>query len=111
MYRETPFSIQDGLAEWKGQGGLLLATQGDELLGLLRLDQRRTYWALSSFVVNPAFRGHGVGSTMMDAVLGCGVPIRLQVKQDNPAQWLYRRHGFREECVSNGRILMHATMQ
>ena len=106
-YRDTPFSIQDALSEWRGDGGLLVATRGEDVAGLLRIDRRRTHWILSSFVVNPTFRGHGTGSSMVDAILrSADVPIWLQVKQDNPAQTLYRRHGFEDQCVSNGRILM-----
>ena len=105
-YRGTPFSIQDAKSEWKGDGGILFAVRDDALVGLLRMDKRRTHWVLSSFVVNPMFRGHGVGTTMIEAVAGLADPIWLQVKQDNPAQFLYRRYGFEDQCVSNGRILM-----
>lgn len=105
-YRNTPFSLQDGLSEWKGTGGLLIAQQDEELVGLLRMDKYRTYWGLSSFVLDPAFRGQGHGMSMLKMATSIGDPVLLRVQQDNPAYNLYRRGGFCDECVSNGRVLM-----
>ena len=40
-YRQTPFTLQDGLSEWKGKGGLWIAESTD-LVGIARLDEYRT---------------------------------------------------------------------
>ena len=32
-YRNTPFTLRDGFSEWKGNGGLLFATKGENLIG------------------------------------------------------------------------------
>lgn len=52
-YRNTPVTWQDVLSESKGNGGLWVAHTPTDLIGLLRMDTRRTYWKLSSFVVDP----------------------------------------------------------
>ena len=105
-YRETPTTLRDALSEWRGEGGLWIAHRESELMGLLRMDPHRTYWRLSSFVVDPAFQGRGVGERMLRVATAVHHPVKLQVKQDNPAQRLYARHGFVADCVSDGRILM-----
>jgi ribosomal protein S18 acetylase RimI-like enzyme len=105
-YRNTPFSLQDGLSEWKGDGGLLIAQQDDDLVGLLRMDKHRTYWGLSSFVLDSAYRGQGHGTVMLKLATNLGDPVLLKVQQDNPAYNMYRRGGFHAQCVSNGRVLM-----
>lgn len=74
---------------------------------MLRLDHKRTYSELSSFVVDPTFRGQGIGEEMLTHVLQkSDNPIWLRVQQDNPAQFLYERQGFRKCSVSNGRYLL-----
>jgi ribosomal protein S18 acetylase RimI-like enzyme len=106
-YRQTSFEWKDGLTEWKGNGGLLFATNHETVIGMLRLDYKRTYTELSSFVVDPDFRGQGIGDTMLAHVIqNSKNPIWLQVQQDNPAQRLYQRNGFRKWKVSNGRYLL-----
>lgn len=71
------------------------------------MDPFRTYWRLSSFVVDPIYRGKGYGETMLRVATTSVVdPVSLQVLQDNPARQLYERHGFEEDCVSDGRSLM-----
>jgi ribosomal protein S18 acetylase RimI-like enzyme len=106
-YRKTPFSLQDGLSEWKGAGGLLFATKDEHLIGLLRLDQRRTYCELSSFVIHPAYQSCGYGGKMLQHVIKTiDSPIWLRVHRDNPACALYLRNGFQQKEVVNNRYLM-----
>ncbi len=106
-YRKTTFTLQDGLSEWKGTGGLLFATQNETLMGLMRLDRHRTYYELSSFVVHPSYQGFGCGGQMLRYVLeNTELPIWLRVQQDNPACGLYSRHGFQKKELFNGRYLM-----
>ncbi len=106
-YRNTPFTLQDGFSEWKGSGGLLLATKDDRLLGLLRLDQHRTYYELSSFVVDSSQRGMGCGKQLLQhAIDNLDLPIWLRVHRDNPACALYLRNGFQQKELVNNRYLM-----
>lgn len=106
-YRKTPFSLVDGLSEWKGNGGLLFATKDENLIGMLRLDRYRTYYELSSFVVNPTYQGSGYGGQMLKEVIGnSDIPIWLRVHRDNPAYALYSRHGFEEQELFNNRFVM-----
>lgn len=80
---------------------------------MLRLDYRRTYTELSSFVVTPSMQGKGIGQQMLEHVVDAAIlsdtPICLKVKQDNPAQFLYSRYGFRRCAVSDGRYYMKLT--
>lgn len=106
-YRKTPFTLQDGFSEWKGEGGLLFATKDQNLIGMLRLDKRRTYYELSSFVVHPSYQGSGYGGQMLDhAIKNTDLPIWLRVHYDNPACTLYSRHGFQKHDLVNSRFLM-----
>ncbi len=106
-YRKTSFSLEDGLAEWKGDGGLMFATKDEKLVGMLRLDKYRNYFELSSFVVHPAYQGFGYGGQMLDCVIkNTDSPIWLRVHRDNPASALYLRHGFKQKEITNNRYLM-----
>lgn len=106
-YRKTPFTLQDGISEWKGKGGLLFATKDENLIGLLRLDKHRTYYELSSFVIHPAYQGHGYGGQMLQhAIENTELPIWLRVHRDNPACALYLRNGFQQKELVNDRYLM-----
>jgi GNAT superfamily N-acetyltransferase len=106
-YRKTPFTLEDGLSEWKGDGGLVFATKDQNLIGMLRLDKRRTYYELSSFVVNPSYQGSGYGGQLLKHVIETvDLPIWLRVHRDNPACALYLRHGFQQKELVNNRYLM-----
>lgn len=106
-YRKTPTTLQDLQSEWKGPGGLWIAQDSHRLVGLLRMDPFRTYWRLSSFVVDPMYRGKRYGEAMLHVATTSVVdPVSLQVLQDNPAHQLYERMGFETDCVSDGRLLM-----
>ncbi len=106
-YRKTPFSLQDGLSEWKGEGGLLFATKDENLIGLLRLDKHRTYYELSSFAIHPTYQGQGYGGQMLQhAIKNSELPIWLRVHRDNPACALYLRNGFQQKELTNDRYLM-----
>ena len=71
----------------------------------MRLDEKRTYWDLSSFVVSPKFRGNGIGNDLLNSIF-FDKPIYLKVKQDNPAITLYQKNNFKQVAVSNGRYIM-----
>jgi ribosomal protein S18 acetylase RimI-like enzyme len=106
-YRKTPFTLQDGLSEWKGYGGLLFAMKDDTLIGLLRLDKHRTYYELSSFAIHAAFQGHGYGGQMLQHVIkNTDSPVWLRVQRDNPACTLYSRYGFETRDLIDNRVVM-----
>lgn len=106
-YRKTPFSIQDGYSEWKGNGGLLFLHKEDKLLGLLQLMRHRTFWELSSFVIHKDFQGMGYGRKMLNyGISNTDAPVCLRVQQENPAQELYRSVGFHTVSHTSGRYIM-----
>ncbi len=106
-YRKTPFTLQDGFSEWKGDGGLLFATKDQNLIGMLRLDRHHKYYELSSFVVDPSHRGLGCGKQLLEHVINItDLPIWLRVQRDNPAFTLYSRYGFETRDLVNNRFVM-----
>lgn len=106
-YRKTPFTLQDGLSEWKGDGKLLFATKDENLIGMLRLDRHRNYYELSSFVVHPEYQGSGYGGKLLQhAIQYTDLPIWLRVQRDNPACTLYSRYGFETRDLVNNRFVM-----
>lgn len=107
-YRKTSFRLEDGLSEWKGEGGLVFFHEQETLLGMLQMKKMTSCWELSSFVVHPLYQGKGYGKRMLKATLESvnDLPVCLRVKQGNPAQHLYESVGFHLEGTSNGRYLM-----
>jgi GNAT superfamily N-acetyltransferase len=107
-YRKTSFCLEDGLSEWKGEGGLLFFHQQETLFGMLQMKKMTSCWELSSFVLHPLYQGKGYGKGMLKTTLESvnDLPVCLRVQQDNPAQNLYKSVGFETECVSNGRYIM-----
>ena len=107
QYRGTPFTLQDGYCEWKGQGALLFLQKHDKLLGLLQVRKYSSFYELSSFVINPHTQGLGYGKQMLyNTVTHLDLPVWLRVKQENPAQQLYIKAGFKTIASSNGRYIM-----
>ena len=106
-YRKTPFTLNDGLAEWKGEGGLMFFHEQETLFGMLQMKKMTSCWELSSFVLHPLYQGKGYGKEMLKSTLeSVDLPVCLRVKQENPAQNLYKSVGFQLDGVSNGRYLM-----
>lgn len=58
----------------------------------------------------PAFRGQGLGTALLSAVIedarASGRSVSIHVEQFNPAQHLYRRLGFRDVHLEGTYILM-----
>jgi ribosomal protein S18 acetylase RimI-like enzyme len=83
-----------------GGGFLLLALDGDDLVGALVM--LRT--GMSGYVpenlllyvaVDPAARGRGIGGRLCrEAAAACDGDVKLHVEYDNPAKRLYERLGF-----------------
>jgi ribosomal protein S18 acetylase RimI-like enzyme len=81
--------------------------ENSSILGLLQMKKRRTYWDLSSFVINYQHRGNGYGKKMIECcIANADAPVCLQVRQENPAYCLYRGLGFQTEGFSDGRYYM-----
>ena len=103
-YRNTPFTIQDAISEWKGDGSIILVKNHTKLLGIARLDRHRTFWELSSVIVNHQCRGCKVGSSILDRI---HLPLMLKVKQENDhAIHLYKKYGFKIDSHCEGRYIM-----
>jgi len=92
------------LSEWRGKGGLWIAEQSTDLLGIARVDAYRTYWGLSSFVMNPQYRGQGYGKELLQKVTSIHQPLYLRVKQENEtAIRMYLSQQFTIQEATNGR--------
>jgi len=102
-YRQTVFTLNDGLSEWKGDGFICIAEYNNSLAGIMRLDESRQSWGLSSFIVNTDLRGLGIGTDMLQSLDYLTKPIYLKVKQDNHAVNLYLRSNFKVIETKNGR--------
>lgn len=107
-WQDTQGDISRGLdyafSKESGKGGfLILVTRGEELCGsLLMLNTGMGGFVpenLLLFVsVNPALRGHGLGTKIIDRALQeCEGAIKLHVDHDNPAKRLYERLGFQHK--------------
>jgi ribosomal protein S18 acetylase RimI-like enzyme len=105
-YRKTPFTLADGLSEWKGSGFLYIAEYAGKVGGIMRLDEKRNYWGLSSFIVDRNLRGIGIGNKMLNSLKIFDKPVYLNVQQDNPALNLYLRNDFKILEAKNGRYHM-----
>lgn len=67
--------------------------------GRLYLDRWPGELRIVDIALLPAYRGRGVGSTILEAILAEGrrldLPVRIHVERFNPALRLYMRLGFR----------------
>jgi GNAT superfamily N-acetyltransferase len=95
-YADARFEIVE--AEGSPVGRLVVARSGESLL-------------LVDIALLAQWRGHGIGSALLrklqQEAAGAGLPLRLHVALNNPAEGLYRRLGFKESGVSG----MHRTME
>ncbi len=105
-------AVQDGFFNrgWSPPRVEILLLDGQPC-GFAGIDDRRGDVFLRELVIHPDFQGRGgVGSAILQRVMARarqrGVPARLQVLQQNRAQVLYRRVGFRESGRSDTHVLM-----
>ena len=103
--------LQDGLFEqdWAAaQHEILLA--GGESCGYVSVEETPEETHVREIVVLPGFQGRGIATAflteVMEAAGSGGVPVRLDVLQENRAFELYSRLGF-SEC---GRTETHVLM-
>jgi GNAT superfamily N-acetyltransferase len=68
-------------------------------IGRLYLDHWPGELRIVDIALLPAYRGRGVGTTILNAILSegrrLGLPVRIHVERFNPALRLYTRLGFR----------------
>lgn len=82
-----------------GDGDIvLLAEEGDRPIGFAHVIEMEDRVILQGIGVDPAIRGQGIGTMLLEGVLGmyedADRPIYLKVKVMNPAIDLYARYGF-----------------
>ena len=79
-------------------------------IGRLYLDRWPGELRIVDIALLPAFRGRGVGTTILDAILAEGrrlsLPVRIHVERFNPALRLYTRLGFRQAADKDVYYLM-----
>jgi ribosomal protein S18 acetylase RimI-like enzyme len=111
--------ITDGLAQWwspevveRGiaNGITLVASEGDELIGMAGLGREGDFWVLWKLYVLPGHQGKGVGKALLDAAVAAlpeGTPeLLLDVLVANEkAIGFYRSQGFGEPRRSPEREL------
>ncbi len=73
-------------------------TLNDQLIGRLYIHRRENEIRIMDIALLPEFRGQGIGSTLLQDILGQGrhlnLPVTIHVEQFNPALRLYQRMGF-----------------
>jgi ribosomal protein S18 acetylase RimI-like enzyme len=86
---------------------------GAEDVGELRIEARADGFNLASLVLAPAWQGQGIGSSILDGLLGRAAAERkrvtLRVLVTNPrARRLYERKGFRVTSTTKTHVYMRA---
>jgi len=77
----------------------------DEPAGRLYMHRREREIRIMDIALLPEFRGHGIGTKLLNEILAEGArtarPVTIHVESFNPAQRLYERLGF-TKVASNG---------
>jgi ribosomal protein S18 acetylase RimI-like enzyme len=80
-------------------GGFAVIEVDGEPVGRLFVERRSDELRIVDIALLPAWRGCGIGSTLLADVFAqadrAGLPVRIHVEFNNPAQRLYQRLGFR----------------
>jgi len=103
-----PLSRKAFLYHIKRGNPLLVARSGAETAGYILLLVRKRWMRIYSLAVNPAYRGQGIGETLIRAAVkesraGGKESVRLEVRTDNgAARALYAKAGFVEKKVLPG---------
>lgn len=108
-YRNTPFTLNDGFCEWKGDGFLCIGHNHKDIIGIMRVDINPKYWNISSFIINPEYRSRGYGNFFLNQY--SDKPIYLRVKNDNEAAiQLYLKNHYKIIDKCDGRYNMKKTL-
>lgn len=111
QFGEWDISRQDKFFEekWNPKKFQILLCDGTPC-GFLSVEDRSDHIFLSEVVILPAYQGRGIGSQIIDEemqrALDSGLPVRLQVLNENRAIKLYKKIGFREYGVTDTHIQM-----
>lgn len=90
--QDCPYADLDG-RDTEDTALHLVATEGDTLLGCVRVLQDRDEWRIGRVATTTAARGRGIGAALMQAAVDqVGEPIVLDA-QAHLEQW-YARFGF-----------------
>jgi ribosomal protein S18 acetylase RimI-like enzyme len=72
--------------------------QADQPIGLLKVVRGGHQWELVQIQLAPAVQGKGIGTLLLNSLLGearaAGASVHLSVLKANPARRLYERLGF-----------------
>lgn len=67
-------------------------------VGTFEIVRQSDHFHLGEFYLLPQFQRQGIGTILLQQVLGeatvKSLPVRLEVLKNNPVQSLYKRHGF-----------------
>ena len=70
--------------------------------GRLYLDRRKDEIRIIDIALLPAYRGQGLGTSILEDIQAegrkNGLPVRIHVEQFNPAMKLYAKLGFKKIC-------------
>jgi ribosomal protein S18 acetylase RimI-like enzyme len=95
------------------QAAFLVILRQGQPIGRLYLDRRLDTLRIIDIALLPQYRGQGVGTTILEAILSegqrLGLPVSIHVERFNPAQRLYRRLGFRQVADRGVYYLMEKT--
>lgn len=101
---EPPVDIDERAAQFaRSAGGSVVAVAGGQLIGMLHIEASRHGFGELGMLVRRDWRGHGVGSALVEAAIdwarGHGLhKLCLEVFAHNAAAIaLYRKCGFAEE--------------
>ena len=85
-------------------GGIVVAESNGTVVGAVSTERKDACSWITQMAVDPAYVGNGIGSMLLQHVLGaCPLPIRLHTFQANAgARRFYERHGFRPTDFSDG---------
>jgi GNAT superfamily N-acetyltransferase len=82
-------------------------------IGRLYLDRWSTELRIVDIALLPKYRGQGIGTTILEAILSegqrLGLPVSIHVERFNPAMRLYTRLGFRQIEDKGVHYLMEKT--
>lgn len=88
---------EDALAGWHNSWPTLVAETDGEVIGFVRAwsDQHITTY-IFELLISEQWRGHGVGSSLLDACHALYPRARLEVSSTEHSASFYRRYGFRD---------------
>ena len=101
----TPAEVRAWVGEFLvPPGGSVVAELNAAIVGVVSTERRDSCSWILQMAVDPAHVGNGIGSMLLQHVLGaCPLPIRLYTFQANAgARRFYERHGFRPIDFSDG---------